>query len=171
MSSFDVRKEIRERRLREAAEQKRDEPQPSAPPEAQIIRPLRPPSARSSGQDFGDAESYQIHSEPDEEWYQDETQEGKHEQVSEPKESDNPGGTRRLGRIGEGSPSASASDFLGESPKKVIPGKVQEPRAPKADAGGQLRSSSGQYTSAALERERERVTRLQQELAEEREAR
>ena len=81
MSSFDVRKEIRERRLREAAEQKRDEPQPSAPPEAQIIRPLRPPSARSSGQDFGDAESYQIHSEPDEEWYQDETQEGKHEQV------------------------------------------------------------------------------------------
>ena len=80
MSAFDVRKEIRERRLREAAEQKRDEPQPSAPPEAQIIRPLRPPSARSSGQDFGDAESYQIHSEPDEEWYQDETQEGKHEQ-------------------------------------------------------------------------------------------
>ena len=81
MSAFDVRKEIRERRLREAAEQKRDEPQPSAPPEAQIIRPLRPPSARSSGQDFGDAESYQIHSEPDEEWYQDETQEGKHEQI------------------------------------------------------------------------------------------
>ena len=85
MSAFDVRKEIRERRLREAAEQKRDEPQPSAPPEAQILRPPRPPSARSSGQDFGDAESYQIHSEPDDEWYQDETQGGKHEQVSEPR--------------------------------------------------------------------------------------
>ena len=87
------------------------------------------------------------------------------------KESDVPGSTRRLGRIGEGSPSASAGDFLGESPKKVIPGKVQEPRAPKANAGGPMRTSSGQFTSAALERERERVTRLQQELAEEREAR
>ena len=82
MSSFDVRKEIRERRLREAAEHKRDKPQPSAPSEAQILRPPRPLSARSSGQDFGDAESYQIHSEPDEEWYQDETQEGKHEQMN-----------------------------------------------------------------------------------------
>ena len=81
MSAFDVRKEIRERRLREAAEQKRDEPQPSAPPEAQILRPPRPPSARSSGQDFGDAESYQIHSEPDDEWYKEETQEGKHEHL------------------------------------------------------------------------------------------
>ena len=80
MSSFDVRKEIRGRRLREAAEQKRDKPQHSAPSEAQILGPPRHPSARSSGQEFGDAESYQIHSEPDDEWYQYETQGGIHEQ-------------------------------------------------------------------------------------------
>ena len=81
MSEFDVSKQIRERRLAEAAAKRREKLPPT---ESIVLCPLpRPSSARSSGQDFGDAESYTIHSneeDDDDAWYRDETQEDKREQ-------------------------------------------------------------------------------------------
>ena len=169
MSSFDVRKHIRERRLKEATEQLRGKQQFSAPPS--VFRQSQQQSARSSVIGFDDAASVHVQSETDADWYQDDipTQEERQRQVYEPKGSAETESARRLGTVIEGIP--GVGDFLGESPKKEIPGKVQELRAPKADAGGQMRTSSGRSTSAALERERERVAGLERELAEEREAR
>ena len=75
MSSFDVKKEIRERRLREEAEKIRESRERCTSQQGRIADAPRPFSARSSGHDFGDAESYTIHSEPDNSWYQDEPRE------------------------------------------------------------------------------------------------
>ena len=170
MSSFDARKHIRERRLKEAAENLRGKSHFSAPP--LVFRPSLPQSVRSSGVDFGDAEKVQNPSEAGDDRYRDETPESpsieeRSRHVSEPKRSAYADGKRRLGTVSEGSP--SPGDFLGESPKKVIPGKVQDQRAPKADAGGQLRYAAS--TSATLKRERNRSAKLQQELNEERKIR
>ena len=67
MSSFDVRKHIRERRLKEATEQLRG--QFSAPPS--VFRQSQQQSARSSVIGFDDAASVHVQSETDADWYQD----------------------------------------------------------------------------------------------------
>ena len=71
MSSFDARKHIRERRLKEAAENLRGKSHFSAPP--LVFRPSLPQSVRSSGVDFGDAEKVQNPSEAGDDWHRDET--------------------------------------------------------------------------------------------------
>ena len=70
MSSFDVKRHIRERRLKEAAEQLRGKQQFSAPPS--VFRQSQHQSARSSVIEFGDAASVHSHSETGADWYQDE---------------------------------------------------------------------------------------------------
>ena len=69
MSSFDVRKHIRERRLKEATEQLRGKQQFSAPPS--VFRQSQQQSARSSVIGFDDAASVHVQSETDADWYQD----------------------------------------------------------------------------------------------------
>ena len=86
MSSFDVRKHIRERRLKEATEQLRGKQQFSAPPS--VFRQSQQQSARSSVIGFDDAASVHVQSETDADWYQDDipTQEERQRQVMSPKD-------------------------------------------------------------------------------------
>ena len=69
MSSFDVRKHIRERRLKEATEQLRGKQQFSAPPS--VFRQSQQQSARSSVIEFDDGANVHALSETDADWYQD----------------------------------------------------------------------------------------------------
>ena len=104
MSSFDVRKHIRERRLKEATEQLRGKQQFSAPPS--VFRQSQQQSARSSVIGFDDAASVHVQSETDADWYQDDipTQEERQRQVYEPKGSAETESARRLGTVIEGIP-------------------------------------------------------------------
>ena len=69
MSSYDVRKHIRERRLKEATEQLRGKQQFSAPPS--VFRQSQQQSARSSVIGFDDSASVHVQSEAEADWYQD----------------------------------------------------------------------------------------------------
>ena len=85
MSSIDVKKQMRERRLKEEAEKIHGKPQFSAPPS--VFRSSRPHSARSSNYEFGDAESIHVRSEGGlQDWYRDDerlspTRRERHEQM------------------------------------------------------------------------------------------
>ena len=68
MSSFDVKKYMKDRRLKEGAEAMHGKPQCSDP--LSIFRSSRPHSAQSSVHKFGDAESVCVRSEADvNNWY------------------------------------------------------------------------------------------------------
>ena len=71
MSSFDVKKYMKERRLKEEAEKIHGKQQFSAPPS--IFRSSRPHSTQSSLHEFGDAESIRVRSDGDvNDWFRDE---------------------------------------------------------------------------------------------------
>ena len=71
ISSFDVKKRMKERRLKEGAEKIHGKPQFSAPPS--VFRSSWPHSAQSRVHEFGDAESIRVRSEADlDDWYRDE---------------------------------------------------------------------------------------------------
>ena len=71
MSSFDVKKYMKERRLKEEAEKIHGKQQFSAPPS--IFRSSRPHSTQPSLHEFGDAESIRVRSDGDvNDWFRDE---------------------------------------------------------------------------------------------------